>query len=211
MDYTTYLTSEHQVPNFQSIITGLTTPLNDLQSLNIDLDVNTATGSLLDTIGAWVGVSRILTQPLDVQLLWDTSGRTWDSLYSWVAEGTPISGITVLDDATYRNIIKFTIIKNHYDGTKQTALTAFSALSSSELIDFEDVGNMSINVILLGSILDTITISLITNGYLSFAPFGVNGGYLETSRDSSPMFAWGNNSEYFGGWDTSSWANIYNI
>lgn len=211
MDYTTYLTSEHQVPNLQAIVTGLTQPLNDIQAIDIDLNVNTATGYFLNVIGAWVGVSRKLPTPLDAQLLWDTPNRNWDSLFSWVAEGTPINGIVYLDDNTYRNLIKFTIAKNYYDGTKQGAINVLSNLYTTDIISIEDMGNMMMNVIVIGSLYDTITLALLENGYLNLAPFGVGNGYLEVSRDTNLMFSWDNNTEYFGGWDTSSWANVYNI
>ncbi len=209
MSYTSYITSGNQTPNFLAIVDKLTQPFLDLQGLNVDLDINTATGTMLDIIGEWVGVPRQLSAPLDIALLWDTVGRTWDSSYIWGDETASNSGIVTLDDTSYRFVIKFQILRNRYDGTKATAYEIISTLSTGTAIILEDAMNMTINVIVALASLDTITQALLTSGYLNFAPFGVKTNYYITPSHDGLMFAWDRSSTAFGGWDTSYWATIH--
>ncbi|HET8689328.1 MAG TPA: DUF2612 domain-containing protein [Methanosarcina sp.] len=208
MSYTSYLTSENQQPNFLAIVNNLTIPFTDIQGMNVDLNVNTATGAMLDIIGEWVGISRYLPVPIDIVLLWDNTSRTWDSGYIWANESTSPTGLTRLDDTSYRFVIKFEILKNHYDGTKQTAYNILSTLLSTSSIVIEDTLSMSMNVIIAGATLDTITQALLTGGYLNFAPFGVRQQYIVTPSQSGLMFAWDNLTAPFGGWDTAYWAKF---
>ncbi len=94
--YTKLVTSEHSSkPNFMAFVAALVQTFVDQQKLLASFsalfDVDLAVGDQLDKIGAWAGVSRNLSKV--------------------------IGGVTVLDDATYRVLIKFNIAMNIWDGT----------------------------------------------------------------------------------------------
>jgi Protein of unknown function (DUF2612) len=208
MDYTTYLTSEHLKPKLMAVVNGLTQPLNDLMSMNLDLNVNTASGYMLDIIGSWVGVSRRLQIPLDVLAQYDNTSRGWDSEYVWFSNvQQPSSSFTILSDNQFRQLIQVTIVKNYYDGTAITAYMAMEAFKNTVLLGFIDNGDMSVTVIVDNNTTDPVIKQLLTNGTLNFMPFGVKVKGYETNNVGL-IFAWDiENNPLFAGWDGGRWGN----
>lgn len=207
MDYTTYLTSEHQQPKLQAVVTGLTQPLNDLQSLNLDLNVQTAQGYMLDIIGQWVGVSRKLQVPLDILAQFDNTSRGWNSNYVWFSNiAQPASTFTVLSDNQFRQLIQVTIMKNYYNGTSFNAYEAMRVFNDTVLLGFVDREDMSVDVVIDNNTTDPVIQLLLTNGTLNFMPFGVRVNSYTTNNIGS-IFAWELDNPEFQGWDTGYWAN----
>lgn len=145
-----------------------------------DLDV--AVGSQLDTIGRLVGVKRLL-------------------------DFVPSGGESpLLDDYTYRFLIKATIIKNTWKGKLEDLYSAWSVLyPESKLFQIQDLQDMTLNVIIAGDF-SSLQKELISKGYIIPKPEGVRIN-LMTITDTSgfPLFSYDLDTLYYSGY-TSHWA-----
>lgn len=211
-DYTGLITSEHnQRPNFVATVSLTVQPivdaLNVLATVSSLLDIDIAVGDQLDKLGEWIGQSRNILIPLPgVFFSWDTSGLGWDQ-GNWFDPDSNINGLTVLDDASYRVLLKAKIAANHWDGTVPGAYAiwaiVFAAFPFTILIfDHQDM-TMSLLMITTGTVPMVIQ-SLFKNGFLSLRPAGVL--IDNTFISAAPAFAWDIESPTLQGWDQGSWA-----
>lgn len=121
-DYTGLITSEHnQKPKFMATVTALAGSyadlINSLQSMPTVFDLDAAVGVQLDAVGLWVGITRNIDVPLTgVYFSLDTAGVGLDQGV-WMGPFDPSTGVTALDDDTYRLLIRARIAANHWDGT----------------------------------------------------------------------------------------------
>jgi hypothetical protein len=144
--YLNLLTSEYRLaPNLNSWLGVLLSPLNDttnmLMGLTESFDLDSAVGIQLDTCGAIAGVSR-------------TVGFQ------------PSGGVSpVLDDTTYRLLIKATIVKNQWDGTNGSLQPTWQALLQGGTIENIDNQNMTATIVLSGAFTSVVK-DLISNGYI---------------------------------------------
>ncbi|WP_143296080.1 DUF2612 domain-containing protein, partial [Burkholderia pseudomallei] len=123
-DYTVLITSEHSdKPRFMASVSALVQPLveqmNVLESMPGKFDRDNVIGVQLDDVGLWVGVSRKIRTPLTgVYFSFDIAGLGFDQ-GTWKGPFDPDTGLTILDDDTYRLVIRAKIGANHWDGTLQ--------------------------------------------------------------------------------------------
>ena len=162
MDYSTLITSEHQQPNFLSIVSGLTNPLGVTQSdlLAMDLSINTAIGWQLDLIGEWVGVNRSVLLQGDLR---------------------------TLNDDQYRTYLSMQIIANAWDGTKESAYKALASLNLYTVGDLKIIDNLDMSFVfcLQYTALDGFLIELILNGIIPLRPLGVDMAACSALNGSS--------------------------
>ena len=145
-----------------------------------DLDV--AVGQQLDIIGRYAGVSRLLNfQP---------SGG--DS--------------PLLNDDTYRFLIKATIVKNTWRGNVEDLYSAWKILFPKiPLFQIQDLQDMTFNVI-IGGDFSALETELITNGYIVPKPEGVRIRLMTiTSLAGYPLFSYDLDTLYYSGY-TANWA-----
>lgn len=120
--YTGLITSEHaDKPKFTAMVSAVAQCFVDQQNAlgNFipSFDLDEAVGDQLDTLGAWVGIGRRVRTPLTgVYFSFDIAGVGFDQGV-WQGPFDPSTGITVLDDDTYRLLIRAKIGANHWDGT----------------------------------------------------------------------------------------------
>lgn len=120
--YTGLITSEHaDKPKFNAMVSAVAQCFVDQQnalgSFIPSFDLDEAVGDQLDTLGAWVGISRRVRTPLTgVYFSFDIAGLGFDQGV-WQGPFDPSTGITLLDDDTYRLLIRAKIGANHWDGT----------------------------------------------------------------------------------------------
>jgi hypothetical protein len=145
-----------------------------------DLDV--AVGYQLDTIGRLVGVKRLL-------------------------EFVPSGGESpLLDDETYRFLIKATIIKNTWKGKLEDLYSAWRVLyPESKLFQIQDLQDMTFNVIIAGDF-TSLQKELISKGYIIPKAEGVRINLMTiTDTTGYPLFSYDMNDLYYSGY-TSHWA-----
>lgn len=179
--YVNLLTSEYRPPNAPNLNTWLgllLSPLDDattcLQQISPAFDLDTAVGSQLDADGAIMGVSRVLNfQP--------TSGLS-----------------AVLDDDTYRILLRATLAFNRWDGLKASLQPIWQSLFPQGTIVIHDNQNMTAEIILTG-VFTPIIQQLITNGYI--VPRSETVQYTYVFGDL-PILGFDQDNAFIAGWDT---------
>ena len=195
-DYTALVTSEHaKRPKFMAMValtTGAMAQASDAAlALPGAFSVDSAIGAQLDRVGLWVGVSRKQTIPVpNAFFSWNTVGKGWNQA-NWKGPLEPTEGITTLDDATYRAVIKAKIGSNYWAGTNETlqviAQSAFSDLGVQCFV--VDNLDMSVTVYILGAA-TAVLIELIKRGVVPPKTAGVRvAGYILASSPGAPFFA----------------------
>ncbi|MFJ4349477.1 DUF2612 domain-containing protein [Pseudomonas sp. NPDC089428] len=125
-DYTGKITSEHaDKPKYMAMVEAVSQCFLDTNQvaagLPDDFDLDLATDAQLDDVGLWVGISRNIPTPLtNVYFSLDTPGLGFDQ-GAWKGPFDPDNGITVLDNETYRSLIRAKIGANHWDGTLESS------------------------------------------------------------------------------------------
>lgn len=183
-DYTGLITSEHADKSKFMAMVGAVAGMfadsqNFLASLTPAFDLDTAIGAQLDVLGIWIGVSRRIAVPIaNVYFSWDTAGVGWDQGV-WKGTFDPGSSISVLDDDTYRLVLRAKIGANNWDGSIITAAPILSEIfgDSGTYVQIYDNGDMSFNIYIMGPPPSALKMALISGGYIPIKPAGVRANY----------------------------------
>lgn len=205
-DYPALASSQHQKPKFLALLQALTLPFAEIQDFLAKLpkafDVDHAVGAQLDQVGQWVGIGRYLLLPLaGVYFTWDEQGPGWEEGV-WKGNFDPDTGLTRLDDDSYRRLIKARIAANHWDGSIPGATAVWAAAfadSGSEII-IQDNQDMSMTVGISGAYPDAVFRALLMGGYIPLKPEGVRVSWYAITPDGGPLFAWDCDTESLKGW-----------
>lgn len=211
-DYTALITSEHSSkPKFSAMVAAVAQCFVDQQNLVNNIyaafDLDEAIGAQLDVIGLWVGISRNVTTPIHVYFSLDVSGLGLDQ-GNWQGPFDPSTGITSLDDDTYRTLLRAKIAANSWDGTIPAAAAAYANLfgNSGSYIFIQDNQDMTMTVGVAGVIPSALLIALLSGGYLPLRPEGVLANYVFPSVNNTALFGFDVENQYVSGFDGSSWA-----
>lgn len=212
-EYTALITSEHSdMPRFMATVSALVQPLVDqmnvLQGMPSRFDLDVAVGDQLDTIGVWVGVSRKIRTPLTgVYFSFDIAGLGFDQ-GTWKGPFDPDTGLTVLDDDTYRLVIRAKIGANHWDGTlEQSAAILNSVFDADTHVFIEDHQDMSMTIGIAGKVPPATFLALLSGGYIPLKPEGVRVNYtVVTTVDGSPLFGFDMSNQLVAGFDVGAWS-----
>jgi hypothetical protein len=204
--YLNLITSEHnRKPKFMATVAAAVQPFVDLQATfaaMIGIFNPNAAGDQLDKVGAWVGVTRNLTQP--------------------------INGVTVLDDVDFQTLIKLAIAQNHWDGTIPGAYAVWNSVfnppggsgyntggygqggygvgGSGIGILIQDYQDMTMLVVFTGTISSTVTKDILAGGFFGLRPAGVMIlGFFQPSVPSAPVFGFGAQNATVAGFGTGAW------
>ena len=210
--YTDLITNYHATkPKFFDHVDLSTRPLIDITGATRGLvsafDIDTAVGVQLDTLGLWIGRSRIVSQPISgVYFSWDTDGLGYDQGV-WQGPYDPDAGYTTLSDTTYRIVLKAKIAINNWDGRNDSlppildAATAGSGLKM-QIVDNQD---MTISVwVFPETDISNVSLELIAaikQGYLTVKAAGVWAG-------DSKFSGFDMDNEYIAGFDDGAWGKI---
>jgi hypothetical protein len=214
--YLDRITSEHRSkPKYIEMLSGVLQPLADTQGLLNTLvglfDLDVAVGVQLDVVGQWIGQSRDLTVPLEnVYFSFDTEGVGFDE-GTWYGPFDPINGVVSLPDDAYRTLLRATIAANNWDGTIDGAYAAWDVLFAGTGfgILIQDLGGMHMLFALTGPYPDAVTKALLTGGYLSLKPAGVQAdAYMTPSIPDTPYFGFDAQNDHVAGFDTGAWGLV---
>lgn len=134
-DYSSLITSEHnQQPRFMAVVellTGAAGEIYDALLATRDaFNLDQAVGTQLDTIGLWVGLSRQQAVPITgAYFTLDDPDLGLDVGY-WLGPFESTEGIVLLDDTTYRELLKSRISLNYWQGSNQKAVELSESLFS---------------------------------------------------------------------------------
>ena len=175
---------------------------------NFDLD--SAVDAQLDDVGLWVGISRNIATPLaNIYFALDTDGLGFDQ-GAWKGPFDPDTGITTLDNETYRTLLKAKIGANHWDGTlEQSKAILDSVFSGESLVFIQDNQDMTITIGVAGKAPSAIELALLTGGYIPIKPQSVSVDYYISPTTDGPLFGFDSTNQYIAGFDQGSWGKIY--
>lgn len=182
--YLNLVTSEYRpplAPKFTAWLPVLLGPLDDatnvLATMTEAFDLNVAVGAQLDILGNNNGISR--TVPFQ-----------------------PSGGASpVLDDNTYRLLIRATIAQNRWDGELTSLQQIWKQLFPGGTITIIDNQNMTA-VIILSGVFTAIIQDLITNGLIIPKPETVQYTYTFATL---PLFGYDENDAFIAGYDAGHW------
>ena len=211
-DYTALITSEHRdMSRFMATIAAVVQPLVDqmnlLASMPGKFDLDAAVGAQLDDVGRWVGVSRRIRTPLTgIYFSFDIDGLGFDQ-GTWKGPFDPDTGLTVLDDDTYRLVIRAKIGANHWDGTLASSAAILNSIFGADTHVFiEDHQDMSMTIGIAGKVPSAVFLALLAGGYIPLKPEGVRVAYtIVTTVDGAPMFGFDMNNQFVAGFDSGAW------
>ncbi|MGU3521594.1 DUF2612 domain-containing protein, partial [Enterobacteriaceae bacterium C23F] len=149
--YTDRITNYHVTkPKFFDHVDLSTRPLIDISKsmggFITAFDIDTAVGVQLDTLGLWIGRSRIVSQPIEgVYFSWDTEGLGYDQGV-WQGPYDPDSGYTTLSDDTYRIILKAKIAINNWDGRNDSLPPILDAATAGSGLKMQIVDNQDMTI-----------------------------------------------------------------
>ena len=181
--YLDLITSEYQNSgNFLIWVSALLNKGFDistlLDTLDTNFDIDNAVGSQLDMLGSIVGERRTVGfQPSN-------------------------SLSPVLDDNTYRILLKAKIARNQWNGKIDGLQSIWATLFPAGKIIIIDNQNMTVNIAISGTF-SSIVEDLIQNGYIVPRPQGVLVNY---SFGTMPFFGFDRQDFYISGFDTGNWA-----
>lgn len=213
-DYISLITSEHNdKPNFISVLSSILQPFVDEQNLLRNIpslyDLDLAVGSQLDVVGQWVGLSRRLQLPIaGVYFSLDIEGLGLDQ---GVLQQPfdPVSGLTSLDDNTYRLMLYAKIAANIWDGSLAQAeqiLSEIFASSPGTLVFIQDNFDMSMYIGLAGVIPSALFAALLAQEYIPLRPAAVKSTAYVTSVDGAPIFGLDVENSFISGLDVGALA-----
>lgn len=209
--YLDLITSEHKdKPNFTAMVALDVSPMVQVQNLMSAMiplfDIDVAVGQQLDVIGQWAGVSRNVKIPISgVYFSWDSGHDLGWDFGVWRDPLNPTT-ITVLPDSAYRTLIRARIAANQWDGTTDGAYAIWASVFPDTNILIQDHQDMSYDLILVGTTIDSLTIALLTGGYIPLRPEGVLIANYYVPVDASPIFGWDIENTYLAGWEEGTWA-----
>lgn len=181
--YQNLLTSEYkQSPQMNAWLTALLNIANDISncliSISTAFDLDYAIGVQLDILGVIVGVSRVVNFQ-------------------------PSNNISpVLDDATYRLLLRATIANNQWDGKIGSLYPIWQTLFPGGTIIIIDNQDMTATIVLTGAF-SSIIQDLIVNGYIVPRPEAVLYNF---EFGGLPFFGFDREDAFISGWDTGLWS-----
>ncbi|WP_238925088.1 DUF2612 domain-containing protein [Achromobacter insuavis] len=173
-------------------------------------DLDLAIGVQLDAVGKWVGISRNVRTPLEgVYFSFDMDGLGFDQGV-WQGPFDPDSGVTSLDDETYRLLIRAKIGANHWGGTLEGSAAILNLIfgGTGTYVFIQDNGDMSIDIGVSGERPTAIFLALLTGGYIPIKPEGVRVNYYIVPDEDGPLFGFDVGNQYITGFDVGVWGEI---
>lgn len=211
-DYTSRITEAHsKKPRFMAMVSTVAECFVGAQNVLLEMpgafDLDRAVGVQLDAVGAWVGATRRVSTPIaGVYFAFDEVGVGFDQGV-WKGRFDPDTGITSLDDETFRLLIRARIGANHWDGTLAGSAAILEQIFHGETHVFiQDNQDMSITVGISGKIPSALFLALLAGGAIPIKPQAVRVSYyLITTSHGAPLFGFDLENEYFGGFDVGGW------
>ncbi len=201
-------------PKFAAMVGAVSQSFVDAQAVFSGLvpgyDLDLAVGVQLDAVGLWVGISRHVRTPLEgVYFSFDVAGLGFDEGV-WKGPFDPDSGVTTLDDDTYRLLIRAKIGANHWDGTLEGSAEILNLIfgGTGTYVFIQDNGDMSLDIGVAGVRPTAIFLALLTGGYIPIKPEGVRVNYYVVPDIDGSLFGFDVENQYISGFDSGIWGNL---
>ena len=188
--YLALITSQYKTsPKFMAWMDGLFAVVGDestvADSIVAAFDIDTAVGLQLDTLGVLIGLTRAIRVPISgIFFEWDYVSspiglRGWGT-GSWrdPSEGSIV--MTILPDDAYRQVLKFKILTNNWDGTLPGLYTAWDAVFAADglVLSVVETGTLALTYTVTGDVIPATTQYILLGNYLPIKPAGVSLTYV---------------------------------
>lgn len=197
-------------PKFTATVAMVLQPFVDarnlLESMETVFDVDSAVGVQLDATGLRAGIKRTIDVPIpDLWFSFDDPARGADRGL-WKDTNAQQTGVSSLDDDTYRRLIYAKIAANQWDGSIEGATNALQKFFSSTgcLVFANDNQDMTMTMAVSQEIPTLIELAILDAGYLPLKPAGVAIIYQITSVDGAPLFGFDVENDYIAGFDVGA-------
>ncbi|AUO22534.1 DUF2612 domain-containing protein [Pseudomonas sp. NC02] len=214
-DYTGKITSQHaDKPKFMAMVQVIAQCFLDANlasaALHAAFDLDSALDAQLDNVGEWVGITRNVDTPLtNVYFALDTVGLGFDQ-GAWKGPFDPDTGITVLDNETYRTLIRAKIGANRWDGTLGESKAILDLVFNGDTFVFiQDNQNMTITIGVVGDQPSALELALLTGGHIPIKPQSVDVDYYIVTTGDGPLFGFDAKNQYVAGFDEGNWGTVY--
>ncbi|MFY2841856.1 DUF2612 domain-containing protein [Achromobacter ruhlandii] len=214
-DYIARLSAYHRgKPKFTATVTALYDAAASLSELYGGMpaafDLDLAVGAQLDAVGRWVGLERRVSTPIaNVYFSHDLDGLGFDQGV-WQGPFDPDSGLTELDDDTYRLLLRAKIGANHWDGTLETSAAILDRIfGGGTHVFIQDNGDMSVDIGVAGAPPSALFLALLTGGYIPLKPEGVRISYYVIPSQEGPLFGFDVQNHYISGFDSGLWGSLF--
>jgi len=180
--YANILTSEYRTaplfnPWLNAVLAIANNTSNCLQFITSNFDLDYAVGVQLDTLGIIIGVSRVV--PFQ-----------------------PSGGVSpILDDTTYRLLLRATIANNQWNGVIGSMYPIWVTLFPGGKISVIDNQNMTATIVIYGSFTSIIQ-DMITHDMIIPRPQAVAYNYV---FGDIPFFGFGPANAYIAGFSVGIW------
>ena len=191
-DYLQLITSEYQnSPKLLSWLNGLLTLASDITTLTSNLepafDIDLAVGAQLTTLGVIIGLPREITNAIPGMFFswYDGHSPTEDLGWgygSWRGPTEKTESMTLLPDDAYRQILKFKIIQNKWDGSVNSLYQAWYEIFSADNLELRiaDYQDMSMTLFVSGPLIPATVQYILLGNYIPLKPTGVALDYVFT-------------------------------
>jgi hypothetical protein len=192
--YLSRIASQHiDKPKFTAFVDLYASACVDIQSVLFSLitefDLDFAIGKQLDTVGEWIGQSRAVSILVEqIYFTWDLSvPKGWDNGV-WRGIGDPDNEQVILDDDTYRRLLKSKVLSNIWKGDMASIYAIFDAfVTPTTPIYVLDNQDMSMTVQLMEGSMGVLDLKIITSGLILVKPAGVRINYDVIPIPPSPQ------------------------
>jgi hypothetical protein len=165
-------------PKFKATLTNVLNPccslIDIMASTAKEYDLDRAIGNQLTVVGEWIGRNRKITVPIEKP--WfsfdDTAEKGWDAGI-WFGAYSSEYGIVDADDDSYRLLLRLQILLNNWDGTAETLIKGFQAACPDAPISVNDHCDMTAEIVVDASALNTTQKSAVKEMLERFHPVGV--------------------------------------
>lgn len=200
-------------PKFRAMLEGLFAPLvsaqDTMRAAVLAYDLDTARGANLDAVGLHVGRDRKIATPIsDVFFALDDEALGFDRGV-WQGTFDEQNGVTLLDDDTYRLVLKAKIASNHWDGSIEQAAQILDDLFRDEdtIIFVQDNQDMTMSLNVAGKRLNALFMALLKDGYVPLKAAGVRVSAVNINTiNGTALFGFDMSTEAVSGFDSGSWA-----
>ena len=211
-EYTALIAGAHfEKPKFTQWVYELTEILAEarrrLKKMVADFDLDHAVGDQLDAIGVRVGITRQL--PVTLTGIYfafdDVNGKGFD-FGIWKGRYDSGTATTVLDDETYRQVIRAKIMMNHFSGKNEDLFAFVDSIAESFGIDpalffVRDTQDMNVQVGMNQADVPPVVWELLTRRIIDVIAAGVGMNFISNVT----YFGLDMETAVVGGCDQGEW------
>ena len=178
-DYTSLLTSGYRdKPKISAVVSLLGGAFSDLSDTLASLipahHLDSAVGDQLDTLGIWIGGDRRLPVAVSgTYFSFDVPGLGFNEGY-WTPADVAVEGQVVLDDGTFREVLRLLVAKNNWAGRQLDYVNYTASFDFGDvLFRVHDLQNMTATVTVSGAVVPSFLRVVIQILELVPKPMGV--------------------------------------